>query len=74
MIFVWELIVCGDYVAIMSCGQFDLESKALGLVALPIDLSGSTRPIGLTHCQEGPPTQTQAKFLDLNRRQALARG
>lgn len=74
MILVRELMLCGEYVTIMSRGQFDVESKGQGLVALPIDLPESARPIGLTFRQGWQPTPTQGRFLDLIRGQAALRG
>ena len=71
LILVRGLLLAGDYVTITSVNQirFELESKSL--VALPIDLPNSTRPIGLTFRKDWQPTPTQKLFLNIIRKTHL---
>lgn len=65
LVLVRGMLLAGDYVTITSVNQirFELENKSL--IALPIELPDSTRPIGLTYRKDWEPTPTQNVFLDI---------
>ncbi len=65
LVLVRGMLLAGDYVTITSVNQirFELENKSL--IALPIELPDSTRPIGLTYRKDWEPTPTQNIFMDI---------
>lgn len=65
LVLVRGMLLAGNYVTITSVNQirFELENKSL--IALPIELPDSTRPIGLTYRRDWAPTPTQNMFLDI---------
>ncbi|MCI2399217.1 LysR family transcriptional regulator [Aliiroseovarius subalbicans] len=67
MVMVRGLLMQGDYVTILSQHQTALEQAQGVMVALPITLPDSARPIGLTTRKGWTPTPTQARFLALIR-------
>jgi len=69
LVLVRGLMMRGDYVTIMSDKQIEVEQQYGIMAPLPIDLSESARPIGLTYRANWRPTPTQARFLDLIRKQ-----
>lgn len=70
LVLVRGLMMRGDYVTIMSRKQIEVEQAYGFLAPLPIDLSDSIRPIGLTYRANWRPTPTQSRFLDMIRAQA----
>lgn len=68
LILIRGMLLAGDYVTITSVNQIRHELKNKSLVALPIDLPDSTRPIGLTYRRDWQPTPTQSLFMDIVRK------
>jgi DNA-binding transcriptional LysR family regulator len=60
----------GNYISIASLRQIEVEADMGMLVALPIELPDSGRPIGLTFRSGWTPTPLQQKFLDIIRKEA----
>lgn len=73
LVLVRGMLLAGDYVTITSVNQirFELENKSL--VALPINLPESARPIGLTFRKDWQPTPTQSLYRDIIRKIHLDR-
>lgn len=70
MVLVRGLLARGDYLTLLSPRQAAIEIAQGLMVALDIELPGSTRPIGLTTRAGWMATPTQARFLDLLRQAA----
>lgn len=66
------LLLRGDYISIASRRQVEVELQMGSLAALPIDLPGSQRAIGLTFRSGWTPTPMQSRFLDILRAKAVA--
>lgn len=64
------LLSRGAYVSIASKRQIEVEEQLGQLVQLPVELPGSTRPIGLTFRTGWVPTPVQEKFLNIVREKA----
>jgi len=73
LVLVRGMLLAGDYVTITSVNQIQHELKNKSLIALPIDLPKSARPIGLTYRKDWEPTPTQNLFLDIVRKIHLDR-
>ncbi len=68
LILVRGMLLSGDYVTITSVNQIRFELANKSLVALPIELPKSTRPIGLTFRKDWQPTPTQNLYIDIIRK------
>lgn len=70
-ILVRGLLLGSDRLTLISAHQIRHEHELGLLVILPVDLSGSERPIGLTVRRDWRPTATQGRFLTLLREAGL---
>jgi DNA-binding transcriptional LysR family regulator len=62
MILMRELLRISDHLGCISHTQIVAEIRLGALVAVPVDLVDTTRPIGLTHRSDWLPTRAQAEF------------
>ena len=63
MILMRELLRMSDHLGCISAQQIGAEIRIGALVPVPVDLAGTSRPIGLTVRDGWLPTQAQAEFL-----------
>ncbi len=71
LVIVRGLLMCGDYLTLMSPRQLKVEIDTDLIISLPISPPLADRPIGLTFRGGWRPTRTQSLFLDLVRSFAL---
>lgn len=64
MILMRELLRVSDHLGCISRLQIEAEVGLGALVRVPVDMSGTSRPIGLTRRADWLPTRAQAEFLD----------
>jgi DNA-binding transcriptional LysR family regulator len=65
------LLMQSDRAALLSASQVQDEVRKGELVIVPVQLSGTERPIGLCYREDWLPTKVQARFLALIREVAL---
>jgi hypothetical protein len=63
MILMRELLRISDALGCLSRTQIAAEIRLGAVVAVPLDLADTARPIGLTHRADWLPTQAQSDFL-----------
>jgi DNA-binding transcriptional LysR family regulator len=64
MILMRELLRISDHLGFISRLQIEAEIRLGALVRVPVDLSDTRRPIGLTRRADWLPTQAQAEFIE----------
>ena len=64
MILMRELLRISDHLGCISHLQIEAEIRLGALVRVPLDLTDTLRPIGLTHRADWLPTRAQAEFIE----------